>query len=182
MSYKHPMENEPVVAAPKPKTPNRFWLKVGCSGCLIVFLALSGVAGYLYYLEEGRSLSDPQEEVASMTITSDTTFELKYQLEGTGYSHLSLWLVADGSDDRGAFVVRGDVTCDGTKKSVEEHFAWAKRSAQDEGEVSGWFHVSDSYVHSGTELVCTGKLKAAPGKLRTGRLVLTRMQRPSDWL
>ncbi len=172
--------------APKKKSKTGC-IAAACGSCLLVSVVICGTGGYLFYLEEGVSYTAPGTEVTEIPYVPGQPFAISTEWSGTGYATLRLYV------DLGASApletrVSGTAAC-GTASDLAMGGIGAYDSTVDEtyyypidSSHAGWVEVDDQYLRYGAEPVqCTGLLAVSP-PVPTARLVLTRRQRPSDWL
>ena len=145
-----------------------------------MLLAICGFGGYLAYLEEGVSYSDPGDEVLSVPFVPGQPVEFSYEWDGTGYATHRVY-VDVGAAAAAGLRVTGDFGC-------MEYGSLDPRMINEEyygsygGENPGWIRIFDGYTHTrSSPIACRGTLLVSPPMPGT-RLVVTRRQRPSDWL
>ena len=168
----------------RPAKKKSSWILKGCLGCAVMmagfFLFFVFGVGALVYLEEGRPLHDHTAEFASTEVVSGTPFMLEYDSDGTGYSHVDLWLVVP---DDGPISVAAEVSCDTDYREDPE---LRTMSDVDYGAVrEGGFvymRLHDNYLRHRSGIVsCAGIIDATDGSMDGARVIVTKMQRPSDF-
>ncbi|MEM9190320.1 MAG: hypothetical protein AAGF12_14140 [Myxococcota bacterium] len=182
----------PATPPPQKKSNTTKWL-LGCGGgCLFVLISCCGTGAYFGYLEEGRDMSEPQEEVAEVPWTPGVPTTVSYTWTGNGYAHHDIWLDVTGTEVTGQFRLEGTATCDSSfggsyqdNVNIEIDEPWSVRrlERQSGGAFTAWFQLRSEYDRSRpTPVTCTIAVHAVEGTATSGRIVVTRMQRPSDWL
>jgi hypothetical protein len=188
-AYGQPPPQQPAPAAPPPKKSKaKGCILAGCGGCLLVLLVMCGIGGYGLYLEEGYSYSDIGEEVQSIPIMAGVPFTMTHTWDGMGYAHHDFWLEVTGAADMGRFEITGQMGCDkyGEPYMREvvaglDDYRVQRRVDNPDGTFTAWIAVFDEYDRSSSlPITCSGMLNPSAGTMSTGRLVLTRKQRPSD--
>ena len=167
----------PPVGAKKGK--GKGCLIAGCSGCLVLMAAVCGLSGWLFYLEEGRSLSDPGEEVAAAPLVPGQPVALSVLWDGTGYAHHGFWIEAPSELPTG-FRITGEFGCNEygelRTRSIDANVYYA------DPDHPNWLELDSEYFRASPAPVqCAGTLTTST-PIQGARVVVTRMQRPSDWL
>ena len=163
---------------------------VGC-GCLSVIGLAVVLGGVALYLEEGVNLSEPGDEVKTVTIQPNVPFSFTYKWDGTNYASSDVWAVVDGTKEGSNFRLKGKMGCarfdepelrDVTVALSGSSYRVANR--KDRGtDFTAWLRVHDDYARaSSTPFKCAGMLTADQGTIKKVRLVVTQRQRPSDWI
>jgi hypothetical protein len=175
-------------AAAPPKKKSRVWgcLAMGCGALLLAMLGLCGIGGYLAYLEEGVEFGEPGEEIVSAPFMPGGPAAISYTWDGTGYAHHHLWLEITGRTAGGRFRIQGTSTCEYPRDlsaGLDEPWSARRVEQRPDGTFTAWFNANDAYDHSSpSPRSCSGQFTAAEGEITSGRIVITRIQRPSDWL
>jgi len=172
-------------AAP-PKKSKKGLIIGCCGGCALVLVALCGFGGYLGYLEEGVSYSDPGEEVTSIPVTPGVPFQLSYTFDGTGYATHRLYLEVTY---QGELAIEGEAGCEQYGQMRMEpigqygYIDETRYQMNADGSQTKWMRLSDQYDSSSSMPVsCQGTIRPTGGQILSARAVITRRQRPSDWL
>lgn len=178
-----PQPAQPGQAQPgqaQPKKSKKGCILAGCGGCLVVMLGICGFGGYLAYLEEGVSYSHPGEEITSVPLVPGQPADLVFTWDGTGYATHRVY-VDLGPGAQVGTMVTGEFGC-------MDYGSMSSRPVDAEyylpfgDEPEGWVRVYDGYDRSSPSAVpCHGTLNISQPVVGA-RLVLTRRQRPSDWL
>jgi hypothetical protein len=166
-------------AAPPEKKSKKGCILAGCGGCLFIVLCTCICSGYLMYLEEGVSYSHPGDEVTSQPYVPGTPTALEVTFDGTGYAHHRVYLDVGAAAPSGLNVT-GDFGCSDygqvRPRPVRESYYGNYGDTP-----SGWIKIENEYVRSPGTLRCAGTLMTDQPVVGA-RLVVTRRQRPSDWL
>lgn len=173
---------EPAPQQPPKKKGGGVFMK-GCLGCGAL-MALGGLAffvgiGALAYLEEGRPLHNPDDEIASVDVTVGEPFTIQFDGSGTGYSFFDFWLEVPGGGPVSVDVI---LTC-------SEYDSPEKRAVSDADygtkfrSGSVLLRVHDEYMrHRPGQVTCAGQVDPMLGELDGARLIVSRTQRPSDFV
>jgi hypothetical protein len=182
-----PAAGQPPAAPPKKKSKTGC-IVAGCGGCLVVALLVCGTGGYLFYLEEGVSYSDPGDVVTEAPYVPGQPFSIPLEWTGTGYAFHRVYIdLGPGAPMESR--VTGTILC-GRASEVALGVSWGYTTGTvDETyyypidtDHAGWVLLVDEYVRSGPEpMNCGGQLEVSP-PVPTARIVITRRQRPSDWI
>ncbi len=163
--------------------------KVGCAALTLMMVALCGFGGYLAWLEEGRSWNEPGDEVAATAVKPGKPFKFEFVWDGTNYAFNELWLVVDGKEVDGKFLAAGKIGCARSGDPEERDFAKsltdyeAARLERDGERFSVWLKIGDEYDRASPQpFTCRGVVEAKEGKIKKARIIVTRRQRPSDFL
>ncbi|HJL16946.1 MAG TPA: hypothetical protein RMH99_14875 [Sandaracinaceae bacterium LLY-WYZ-13_1] len=178
-----PFEGAPPAAAQPPEEEGKSKKGLiigGCASCLGVVLMLCCCSGYLLYLEEGVSYSDPGEEYRSFPLVSGQPISVTPTWEGSGYARIRAY-VDLGEDAPETTRVTGRFGC--------EDYGQLDLDPVDETNLQygdtpdGWVQLPTAYlyVRDGRRITCQGQLEITP-PVSGARLVFTERQRPSDWL
>lgn len=174
-------------AAP-PKKKGMAGKAIGC-GCLSIVALFVLIGGWLLYLEEGVDLSEPGDEVKTVAIQPNVPFTFTFTWDGTNYAFNEVWAVVDGTKDGRDFRLRGTMGCerfgDPKLRDVSMDLSdYEVANKEDRGnKFSAWFRVHDEYAtSSSTPFKCGGMLSADKGTIDKVKIVVTRRQRPSDWI
>jgi len=176
-----PPPSQPAVMAPlAEKKSNKGPIIGGCLGCLSIVLSCCCFSGYLFYLEEGVSYSDPGEEYQSYPLVSGQPIEVTPTWEGTGYAKVRAF-VDLGEDAPTSTHVSGRFGC--------EEYGHLDLEPVDETNYQygdtprGWVRLPPHYMYKrdGERFTCRGVLHIEPA-VSGARLVFAERQRPSDWL
>lgn len=158
---------------------------IGCGG-FVAFLVITGAI--MLYLEEGRDLYGPTSEEASVPVSPGVPFAIETKWDGIGFVHHNIFLVVeDGTTAGGSFRVSGAITCQSssTDRKVEASLTDRnvyKRETKGASGFSAWLHLESEYTHSSPRPVrCQGTLTPSTGTWTKGRIVITQLQRPSDF-
>jgi len=174
---------EPTGPGPKKKKKKGGVLMKGCLGCGAL-IALGGLAlfigiGALVYLEEGRPLHNPDNEIAAVDVTPGQPFTVQFDRSGTGYAFFDFWLEVPGSGPVSADIV---LTC-------SEYDSPEKRAVSDADYGTEYrdeavlLRVHDEYMRQRAGLVtCAGQVDPMLGELDGARLIVSKTQRPSDFV
>lgn len=166
--------------APAPARKGSAWKK-GCLGCgaLIALMGLLFVAaiGYIVYLEEGRSLHDPDNEIASYPVTPDSPLMVQVDWPGPGYAFHDFWLEVD---DVTPFTASAEFACTGREPNTKELSDTDYGVVHQDGKM--YIRLHDEYMRGrALPLQCGGMIHPEIGELAGARLVVSRTQRPSDF-
>lgn len=169
---------------------------LGCgAAALVAGLLVCGCAGWIFWLEEGRDLGEPAEEVARAPLREGSPAGVAFTWDGVGYAFNDVWLELEGEEsEAGDFTLEGVGGCaewrgaeprqDAIRRSRADDSWYFKRvESAGEGRFKAWVKVGDVYTRASTEPIrCVFTLEATEGKVRKAALVVTRLQRPSDFI
>ena len=164
---------------------------LGCLGFLGCILSVCGGIGYLFYLEESVTYGEPTEdEIVKKKVKMEEPFDFDFTWNGVNYAGHDVWLVIEGKRDGDDFEVEGAVGCSRygdpsprTFKLALKDYGVARYKKTKKGKFTAWFKVYDEYSRArSTPYTCKGVAKATKGSVSKARVVVTRRQRPSDFL
>lgn len=169
---------------------------LGCgAAALVVGLLVCGCGGWLLWLEEGRELGEPAEEVARAPLQEGRPSGISFIWDGVGYAFNDVWVVVEGEEsEAGRFVLEGVGGCaewrgaapreEAIRRSRDEDSWYFKRvESAGEGRFKAWVKVGDVYTRASVEPIrCVYTLEASEGRVRSASVVVTRLQRPSDFI
>lgn len=154
-------------------------------GCFAVMVGICGFLGYLAYLEE-RDPDDTagQAAIAEANVVVGTTTLV--EIPGTGSyasARYGVWLVADDDLPPSMYTVDGRLGCAEVRPygSNETYMRdiYSYRGP-DSGEPS-WLFLDSEYMYGGYPVRCEILINTLPAGVQNPRIVVTRLERPSDW-
>ncbi len=172
----------PETTSPQQKSGWKKWLIIGCTACFGLMSMCCATGAYLLYLEEGRShYSDMGDAVIEIDVTAGVPFTATFEWGGGGYASHDLWLKPTGMVTSSSLDVSGSFSCGrggyaGYPGGYEQTFRSAYSKDGD------YFHLGSEYLSSSDRTtICTGTINSEMSGFQTGKLAITRFQRPSDW-
>jgi hypothetical protein len=152
-------------------------------------LCCGGLGSWIAWKEEGHQWGQPGDELQSLPVRPGEPIDLTFTWDGVNYAFHEVWVELDGQDKdgfqlKGAFdCARGGQPADKPIDTTHYTFAEARRQQHGDGRFTTWYRVYEEYARASPEPYrCVGAIDADPGSIQRARVVVTRRQRPSDFL
>ncbi len=167
----------------------KMFAAMGCGFVALMCFGCSMCAGWIGYKEEGVEFGEPGEEVMSVPVKAGEPFTLRFDWDGIGYAHHDIWLDMDVVS-KGEVGFKGEFACSRGSRPKGEPikvgrypFTEARRVQTGQDKFSLWLRVESEYSRSSSApYECWGNIDADPGEIARARVVVTRIQRPSDMI
>lgn len=174
---------EPKIAGAKKGGKGLLWVAVA-----LVFLLILAAVGGLAFAEFGRSADQARDPIATKRIKAGEPFDIKTAKAEQGGGVETVWLrVNRAKKDNGKFAVEGSIRCRRGKKKFKKKAI--KISSADKGKVfltsgvNGDYRLArHSFEPGSARLRCSGTLDVAKGSAKKLKVVVTRFQKPTDFL
>lgn len=168
---------------------------LGCGGAALGALLLCCLCtGWLVRMES-RDPDEPGEEVTRTRLEEGEPAEISFTWEGRGKAFNDVWLEVEGEEsEAGDFVLEGTGGCSGAQvegggqtsirlklNRDQEHFQ--RFEPLGDGRFRVWIRMQELYLTASPEGVrCVFTLEASAARLHAASLVVTQLQRPTDFL